>query len=186
MKERVRIQDIGKPAEVLSPLSVDDLEKIPGHEDKPFKPVKDDWKEKYDFSLDGFSALSLPKPKTKEEEDALVNKFLKGLEKMFSKENNWTFLMPASLSTEYCVRCNTCNEACPIYTSSGHKDIYRPNYRSEILRKIYKKYFTTSGKLLGGFVGADIDLNWQVINRLAELSYRCSICRRCASTRRPT
>mgnify|MGYP003585167718 FL=1 len=182
MKQRVRMQDIGKPAEVLSPLSIDDLEKVPGHEDKPFKPVKPEWKEKFDFSLDGFSALSLPKPKTKEEEDALVNKFLKGLEKMFSKENNWTFLMPAALSTEYCVRCNTCNEACPIYTSSGRKDIYRPNYRSEILRKIYKKYFTTSGRLLGGFVGADIDLNWQVINRLAELSYRCSICRRCAST----
>ena len=182
MKQRVRIKDIGKSAEVLSPFTTDDLMKVPGYEEKPFKPVKPEMLEKYDYSLDGFSALALPKPKTKEEEDALVNKFLKGLEKLFSKDNNWTFLMPTTLSTEYCVRCNTCNEACPIYTSSGRQDIYRPNYRSEVLRKIYKKYFTTSGKLLGGFVGADIDLNWQVINRLAELTYRCSICRRCAST----
>lgn len=182
MKQKIRVKDIANPAEILSPLDVNDFEKVPGHEDKPLKPVKPAWQEKYDFSLDGYSALSLPKPQSKEEEDALVNRFLRGLEKLFRKENNWTFMMPSSLSTEYCMRCNTCNEACPIYTTSGRQDIYRPNYRSEVLRKIYRKYFTTTGKLLGGFVGADIDLNWHVINRLAELSYRCSICRRCAST----
>ncbi|SDF32805.1 (Fe-S)-binding protein [Sporolituus thermophilus] len=182
MKQRVRIKDLAKPADILSPLDVSELQPVPGYEEKPFKPVKPDWMEKYDFSLDGFSALGLPKPQSKEEEDALVNKFLRGLEKLFKKENNWTFLMPALLSTEYCVRCNTCNEACPVYTCSGRQDIYRPNYRSEVLRKIYRKYFTTSGRLLSSFVGADIDLNWRVIYRLAELSYRCSICRRCAST----
>lgn len=183
MKKRVRMQDMGRQSdEILSPLCVEDLEKVPGHEDTPFKPIKDSWKEKYDFSLDGFSALGLTKPATKEEEDEMVRKFLVGVEKLFKKENNWTFLMPTVLSTEYCVRCNSCNEACPIYVGSGRKDIYRPNFRSELLRKIYKRYFTTSGKLLGGFVGADIDLNWQVLSRLAELTYRCTLCRRCAST----
>lgn len=182
MKKKVRLKDIANSADILCPIDVADLAKVPGHDDKPFKAVKPDWQEKYDFSLDGFSALGLPKPTTKEEEDILVNKFLKGLEKLFTKENNWTFLMPTTLSTEYCVRCNTCNEACPIYTESGRQDIYRPNYRSEVLRKIYKKYFTPSGRLLGGFVGADIDLNWHTINRLAELACRCSICRRCSAT----
>lgn len=182
MKQKIRLSDIAKQADVLCPLDVSDFDKVPGFVDKPFKAVKSDWQEKYDFSLDGFSALGLPKPTSKEEEDALVNKFLRGLEKLFTKENNWTFVMPTSLSTEYCVRCNTCNEACPIYTESGRQDIYRPNYRSEVLRKIYKKYFTPSGRLLGGFVGADIDLNWHTINRLAELAYRCSICRRCSAT----
>lgn len=182
MKQRISHKDIAKAAEVLCPITKGDLDRVPGYDDPPFKPVKPEWLEKYDFSLDGFSALGLPKPASKEEEDALVNKFLRGLEKLFSKENNWTFVMPTALSNEYCMRCNTCSEACPIYTESGRKDIYRPNYRSEVLRKIHQKYFTTSGKLLGGFVGADVDLNWHTINRLAELSYRCTICRRCAAT----
>ena len=59
MKQRVRMQDIGKTTEVLSPLNVEDLLKVPGHEETPFKPIKAAWKEKYDFSLDGFSALGL-------------------------------------------------------------------------------------------------------------------------------
>lgn len=182
MKHKVRLKDIAKPAEVLCPLAVSDLDRVPGYEEKPFKPVKPDWKEKYDFSLDGFSALALTPPATKEAEEELINKFLRGLEKLFSKESNWTFMQPTSLSTDYCVRCNTCNEACPIYVESGRQDIYRPNYRSELLRKIYQRYFTTEGRLLGGFVGADVELNWRTIYRLAELTYRCTICRRCAAT----
>lgn len=184
MKNKVGLKDIGKPAEVLSPLAVEDLMPLTGREpeEDAWPPVKTAWREKYDFSLDGFAGIGIPKPRSKEEEDALVQGFLRGLEKLFKRENNWTFLMPTILSTEYCVRCNTCNEACPIYVASGRQDIYRPNYRSELLRKIYKKYFTPAGRLLGGFIGADIDLNWRVITRLAELSYRCTICRRCAAT----
>ena len=184
MKQRIRIKDLGKDTELLCPLEAGDLKPIPYYDSpsKPFKPLKADWKEKYDFSLDGFSALNLQKPKTKEEEDALVNKFLRGLEKLFNEKNNWTFIQPLTLTTEYCMRCNTCNEACPIYVESGRQDIYRPTYRSEVMRKIYTKYFTPEGRLLGSFVGADIDLNWRVIYRLAELSYRCTICRRCAAT----
>lgn len=182
MKQKIRHRDIANDTELLCPIVPADLEPVPGFAEPAYRPVKPDWLDKYDFSLDGFSALGLPKPASKAEEDAMVQKFLVGLEKLFTKENNWTFLMPMSLSTEYCVRCNTCNEACPIYTESGRQDIYRPNFRSEVLRKIRQKYFTTAGKLLGGFVGADVDLNWHTINRLAELTCRCSICRRCAAT----
>ena len=30
--------------------------------------------------------------------------------------------------------------------------------------------------------GGDIDLNWETVARLGELSYRCNLCRRCAQT----
>ena len=176
MKKRVRLKDIAKPADVLCPIEPADLAPLPGCETKAFGPLKPDWPEKYDFSLDGFSALALPKPADKEEEDAMAARFLQGLELLFSRENNWTFLQPILLSTDYCVRCNTCNEACPIYVESGRQDIYRPNYRSELLRKIYQRYFTPEGRLLGGFVGADVELNWRTLNRLAELrSLGCPI-----------
>ncbi|GAB6156384.1 hypothetical protein JCM17380_51360 [Desulfosporosinus burensis] len=86
------------------------------------------------------------------------------------------------MSFEYCAKCDTCSAACHIYEASGKNELYRPIFRSEVLRKIVKKYFTTSGKLLGSFVGADIDVNWETIARLGELAYRCNLYRRCAQT----
>ena len=181
MKKRIRIKDLGLGDAVLCPLTAEDLQPLPGCDSENYRPIKAETKEKYDFSLDGFSALSLPIPKTPEEEANIVNSFLKGLEKLFTKENNWGFLQPTTLSTEYCMQCNTCNDACPIYTETGRQDIYRPNYRPEVLRRIYHRYFTPAGKLLGKWSGADLELNWRVVYHLAELAYRCTICRRCAS-----
>lgn len=50
---------------------------------------------------------------------------------------------------------------------------------------IVKKYFDKNGKLIPGgkndvvvkFIGGDIDLNWETVARLGELSYRCNLCR---------
>lgn len=182
MKKTVPIRDFGADDAVLSPLEAGEISPLPGETEQPrFKEMKQEVKEKYDFSLDGFSALSLPIPQNKEEEAAIVNSFLRGLEKLFQKENNWGFLLPTTLSNEYCMQCNTCNEACPIYVESGRQDIYRPNFRPEVLRRIVRRYFSLSGKLLGKWAGADLDLNWRVVYHLAELAYRCTICRRCSA-----
>lgn len=182
MSKKVRIRDFGNSDEVLSPLSPNDLRPLACEAGSPqFRQVKPEIRKKYDFSLDGFSALNLPIPQTKEEEQAIVTGFLRGLEKLFQKNNNWSFLLPTTLSTKYCMQCNTCNEACPTYVESGRQDIYKPNYRSEILRRIAKRYFSPAGRLLKKWAGADLELNWRVVYRLAELAYRCTICRRCAS-----
>lgn len=182
MTRSVPIREFGRDLPILSPLLDDALLALPAgcSEGESFRP-KPGWVARYDFSLDGFSALGLPLPKSKAEEEAIVTRFLRGLEKLFRAEENWTFLQPLALSTEYCMRCNTCNEACMVYQSSGRQDIYRPNFRSELLRRIHKRYFTAAGKLLGRWAGADVDLNWRVVYRLAELAYRCTLCRRCAS-----
>ncbi|MGI6091874.1 MAG: (Fe-S)-binding protein [Negativicutes bacterium] len=181
MKKRVSLGDIGSDQPVVSLLGAEDLLPLPGEDNTPFKQLKPDTISKYDFSLDGFSALSLPLPKNKEQEQAIVRAFLKGLEKIFDRQNNWGFLQPTTLSTSYCMQCNTCNEACPVFIESGRNDVYRPNFRSEVLRRIVRRYFTPAGKLLGRWVGADIELNWRVVYHLAELAYRCTLCRRCAS-----
>lgn len=182
MTARVRIQDLASEASVLSPLDSESLAPLPcGCPTPPPIPARESWLEKYDFSLDGFSALALPIPKSKQEEEAIVQSFLRGLERLFTRENNWAFLLPLVLSTDYCMRCNTCNSACMIYEQSGRQDVYRPNFRSELLRRIFKRYFTPQGRLLGKWAGADVELNWRVVYRLAELAYRCTLCRRCAS-----
>jgi Fe-S oxidoreductase len=167
--------------EPLVALGNSDLMSIPGLPSTPdIKPPQARWVERYDFSLDGFSDFDLPKPKTKEEEDRLVRGFLSGLRKLFDHESNWPFVKLFRLSLDYCMRCQTCSEACHVYLASGRQEIYRPTYRSEVLRRIYQKYFTPSGKLLGSFVGADVELNAKTVWRLLELAYRCNICRRCA------
>jgi Fe-S oxidoreductase len=63
---------------------------------------------------------------------------------------------------------------------SWKKDIYRPTFRSDVVRKIAVKYLSPGGRVLAGFRGHDIDLNWETVARLAELAYRCTLCRRCA------
>ncbi len=112
----------------------------------------------------------------------MVERFLAGLKKLISRRDNWTFLQQLMLSVEHCAKCQTCVDACPIYEASGYNEIYRPTYRSEVLRRLIYKYTKPGGKLFGRFKHGDIELNWNTISRLLELAYRCTICRRCAQT----
>ncbi|MFC1705990.1 (Fe-S)-binding protein [Planctomycetota bacterium] len=185
--KRVRIEDISEPSDRLSELRKEDFKPLPAPFDKAenlpdFKPLTDKAREAYECSLDDTVVLSLPKPKTKEEEDALVEKFLRGLEKLFTAENNWTFLQPLLLSMDHCATCHTCSDACHIYEGSGKNPIYRPAYRSEVFRRLYKNYVKSKGGFLNSWRNGAIKLNWTTIVRLLELSYRCNLCRRCAQT----
>jgi Fe-S oxidoreductase len=147
-------------------------------DDPAIRPLSEQAVETYECDLDDTIAASIPKPKSKAEEEELVNKFLSGLRKLFTKENNWTFLQPLLITMEHCAKCQTCSEACHIYEESGYNPIYRPTYRSEILRRIYYKYIKNGSTWVHG----DIDLNWKAVARLIELSYRCNLCRRCGQT----
>jgi Fe-S oxidoreductase len=176
--------DIAVQSEQLCHIEAADLSPLPPpYEDfnQVIIPVlKPEKIKNIESSLDDTVAIGIPKPANKNEEEELVRQFLSGLKKLFEKENNWTFLQPLMLSMEHCAKCHTCSEACPVYETSGRKEIYRPIFRSEVLRRIYRKYIKTGGKITAKLTG-DIDLNWTTIARLAELSYRCTLCRRCAS-----
>ena len=184
-KREVKVSDIGKnPDEQLINITAEDLIPLPYPYDKwdgetIIKPLTEEQKNAYECSLDGVSAVGIPRPKNKEEEEELVQKFLSGLRKLLSKEDNWTFLQPLTLSLDYCAKCLVCSEECPVYLASGQQEIYRPNYRSEVLRRIIKKYLNKAGGVFSRFNEGDIELNWATIARLAELAYRCTICRRC-------
>jgi len=186
MSRTVLVSDISKrPDEVLSPVSLQELVPLPPPydrlEEQPrWKELSASAQESLVCNLDGFVAASLPRPKDAVEEQAYVDRFVEGLRKLLSRENNWTFLEPLLLSLEYCVKCQTCNEACPVYMGSGQQDIYRPTYRSEVWRRLVAKYLKPGGRLLSRFTEGPIDLNWTTISRLYELCYRCTLCRRCA------
>ena len=182
-KEKTKIHDISRKVdEALLDISPQDWVPLPCPYDhpSPIKPLTDEQKKKFECSLDGVSALGIPKPKNKEEEEKLVESFLRGLKKLLSQKDNWTFWQPLIHSLKSCVRCQTCNDACPIYVSSGKQEIYRPTYRGEVLRRVINKYLKKGGRTFARLKGEDIELNWATIARLAELAYRCTLCRRCA------
>lgn len=186
MKKSLTVKDISRPTKQLIEIAPGDLMKLPYPYDQPdteppLKQLTEEQKLKYESSVDGVLAIGIPKPKSKQEEEEFVKKFLSGLKKLLSKENNWTFWQQLMLSLENCVRCQTCNEACPIYLTSGQQEIYRPTFRSEVLRRIRMKYLDKGVKVFSRLSGeGDIELNWTTIARLAELAYRCTLCRRCA------
>jgi Fe-S oxidoreductase len=184
-KNKIKVSDISKPSKKLSPLNPEDFKPLPPPYDTleslaPWKPLQE--KEDVECSLDDTLLLNLPKPKTKEEEQDLVRKFLSGLEKLFTKENNWPFLQQLTLTMEHCAKCQTCSDSCHMFEMSGRNEIYRPTYRAEVVRRIYNKYLKPGGRLFGKWKHGDIDLNWTTVARLAELAYRCNIDRRCAQT----
>jgi Fe-S oxidoreductase len=181
----MKIDDFGKEAEQLVTIERGDLMPLPYPYDNPEKDpamgeLSEEQRARYDASLDGVVAVGIPRPQSAAEEEALVAKFLSGLEKLFQKENNWTFLQPLVHSIEYCVKCQICNDSCPAYVASGRKEVYRPTFRPEILRRIIDKHVKKRGPFARALSGSDIDVNATLLSRLAELAYRCTLCRRCA------
>ncbi len=187
MNKKIKIEDFTRPREQGEQVAAIDPAKLiplPPPYDKiekdPIRKLSEQQRLRLDSSLDGVVAVGLTRPETPEQEKAFIEKFLAGLEKLFSADDNWTFLQPLVHTLEYCVKCQICSEACPTYLASGKLEIYRPTLRPEILRRIVSTYIKKDHPLLRKFRRSDIALNWETLARLIECSYRCTICRRCA------
>jgi Fe-S oxidoreductase len=187
MKDKVTLHDMSRrDAKPLAEIDNEDLMRLPPplenpEKDRDWKPLSEQARNIHECVLDNTCAVNVPRPQTAEQEKALVAKFLSGLEKLFTRENNWTLLQPLLLTMEHCAKCQTCSNACHIFEASGNSELYRPTFRSEVMRRLYFKYVKRGG-LVSGWQHGDIELNWPLIARLIELSYRCNLCRRCAQS----
>jgi Fe-S oxidoreductase len=185
MSRHIDLRDISRQdREPLTQVRNEDLMPLPApfdspEKDRPWTPLSAATRDKYECGLDDTCVVNIPQPKTPEEEAELVRHFIAGLQKLFNEENNWTLLQPLMLTMEHCAKCQTCSDACHLYEASGHNELYRPTYRSEIMRRAYFKYVKNGGPL-SRFQHGDIEVNWPMVARLIELSYRCNLCRRCA------
>ncbi|MGQ5711780.1 sulfate reduction electron transfer complex DsrMKJOP subunit DsrK [Desulforudis sp. 1031] len=84
------------------------------------------------------------------------------------------------MAMESCVKCGLCAENCHTYL--GTKDPYNiPANRADLIRKVYKRYFTVQGRLFGGLVGAE-ELTLEMLEKWYSYFYQCSECRRCGHT----
>jgi Fe-S oxidoreductase len=80
---------------------------------------------------------------------------------------------------EMCAKCGTCASVCPVYYGKSEKR-YNPAERTDIIRRIYNKYNTTSGRLFGKLAGAE-DFDPDDLEDWQQIFYECTGCRRCAT-----
>ena len=77
-----------------------------------------------------------------------------------------------------CVKCGACTDKCHYYLGTGDPK-NMPVARQDLMRKIYRRYFTPAGKWFPKLVGA-VDLTEEVINDWYSYYHQCSECRRCS------
>ncbi len=77
-----------------------------------------------------------------------------------------------------CVKCGACTDKCHYYLGTGDPK-NMPVARQDLLRNVYRRYFTVAGKYFPKLVGA-VDLSEQVIEDWYRYYHQCSECRRCS------
>lgn len=77
-----------------------------------------------------------------------------------------------------CVRCGACADKCHFFIGSGDPK-NMPVLRAELLRSVYRRDFTTAGKILGTLVGAR-KMGKDVVKEWFYYFYQCTECRRCS------
>jgi Fe-S oxidoreductase len=82
------------------------------------------------------------------------------------------------LFLDICVRCGACADKCHFFIGSGDPK-NMPVLRAELLRSIYRRYFTLSGKVFGKLAGAR-ELTEEVLKEWFYYFYQCTECRRCS------
>jgi len=83
-----------------------------------------------------------------------------------------------SVMLETCTNCGVCAGACHSYQATD--DFYNiPAARAGLLRKIFTRYFTWSGKFFTKFTGAT-DFYDGTLDAWLDYFYQCNVCRRCA------
>lgn len=78
---------------------------------------------------------------------------------------------------DICTRCGICKDACHQYVSTGNV-LYLPAYRAELVRRVYKKYFTKSGRFIPS-LDESRPVDDRLLDELYESAYACTGCRRC-------
>ncbi len=79
---------------------------------------------------------------------------------------------------DICVRCGACADKCHFFIGSGDPK-NMPVLRAELLRSVYRREFTTAGKIFGKMVGAR-DLTEDVVKEWWSYFFQCTECRRCS------
>ncbi|MFH0899898.1 MAG: (Fe-S)-binding protein [Pseudomonadota bacterium] len=97
---------------------------------------------------------------------------LKGIEERLGRFRSLALFM------DICVRCGACADKCHYFIGSGDPK-NMPVLRAELLRSVYRRYFTPAGKMLGKLAGGR-ELTEDVIKEWFYYFFQCTECRRCS------
>lgn len=79
---------------------------------------------------------------------------------------------------ETCTKCGACAKQCHSYLGTGDYNNI-PAARADLFRRLYKRYFTWTGKAVSRFIGAE-DYDAETLAKWVTYFYQCNECRRCA------
>jgi Fe-S oxidoreductase len=77
-----------------------------------------------------------------------------------------------------CVKCGACTDKCQFFLGSGDPK-NMPAARADLLRQVYRKYFTPAGTIAPDLVGAK-PLTREMLDEWYVYFHQCSQCRRCS------
>jgi len=97
---------------------------------------------------------------------------LKGMEDRLNRYRSFRLFL------DICVRCGACADKCHFFIGSGDPK-NMPVLRTELLRSVYRRYFTLSGKIFGKLAGAR-ELTEDVLKEWFYYFFQCTECRRCS------
>ena len=154
-----------------------------------YKPAKKDWmnptvefrKGTYNYGAvpERLEYLGLPFPRKlhpAEDDWQLPENWqqiiLEGLRERLDKYRSLRIFM------DICVRCGACADKCHYFIGSGDPK-NMPVVRAELLRSVYRREFTTAGKILGKIAGGR-ELTVGVLKEWFYYFFQCTECRRCS------
>ena len=133
----------------------------------------------YPAKVDIMEGLHMPHPHAwqPEEEDWHLPEnweeiIYKALKERLAKHRSLKIFM------DTCVRCGACADKCHFFLGTNDPK-NMPVLRAELLRSVYRRDFTTAGRLLGKVAGAR-KLTTDVIKEWFTYFYQCTECRRCS------
>jgi len=80
-----------------------------------------------------------------------------------------------------CVHCGMCTEACHYVLTNPDDPTYAPAYKADRIRKIFKRHFDWTGRVLPWWVGAKSIKTDAELEELKDIVFgKCTNCRRCS------
>lgn len=113
-------------------------------------------------------AIDLPLERVPNWQQVAIDKFAELLEKN----------QALRVYMDICVRCGACTDKCQFYLGTGDPQNF-PVARAELMRKVYRRYFTPGGRMFPGFNDA-ADFDEEMLQKWYTYFYQCSECRRCS------
>lgn len=91
--------------------------------------------------------------------------------------DKWLTAEDVVINIDLCTKCNNCGPACAWYLETGDERLH-PRARADIVRKIYNRYISFTGKILG-FFGLIETPTLATLKEAMDTFWKCTVCGRC-------